>query len=64
MRLKHESTQWEFGFINALPAVRRAVLRLRRYCRGGWDAKVHEVSYSDWLEFYTPLCSRGQGGEL
>ena len=20
------------------------------------------VSYSDWLEFYTPLCSRGQNG--
>lgn len=22
------------------------------------------VSYSDWLEFYTPLCSRGEGGVL
>ena len=26
--------------------------------------ELRTVSYSDWLEFYTPLCSRGQGGEL
>lgn len=60
MRVKHVSdgqVEFDFGFV----VVRRAVLRLRRFCKGGWDAEKHEVSYSDWLEFYTPLCSRGQG---
>lgn len=54
MRMKHVSGQgeFEFGFL-----VRRAVESLRRWTAKG---KLAKVGYEAWLEYYTPLCSRGE----
>jgi len=48
---------------------RKAVESLRRFKAVRWlvngearGGELMEVSYSDWLAFYTPLCSRGQEG--
>lgn len=63
MRVKHVSDgqgEFDLGF----EVVRRAVLTLRRFREvlgRPSSGEFCSVSYSEWLEFYTPLCSRGAG---